>query len=260
MNEIQRREYLSAMGIDLYCPREILPTEKQIKERVLNELDKNPSGSGASKVSEILNLSHELHRPSGAEQPDVSHAKRKRRERSEAHSIIKGKPPTTSNQKDLHFSVNFYFLDKRLAILEEVMRGETASDRRKSSDLMSNVLSALGVGLKSYSFEGENISWPVAKEFSMIGDQASAARQMLFGFIKRKSHQNEFANLLVFAETISGFYLKTEKGVIVRDYFNQEEKFYLTVTHTLQSMIDRPQLKKDVWQQLQPLRGRLISD
>ena len=117
MNEIQRREYLSAMGIDLYCPREILPTEKQIKERVLNELDKNPSGSGASKVSEILNLSHELHRPSGAEQPDVSHAKRKRRERSEAHSIIKGKPPTTSNQKDLHFSVNFYFLDKRLAIL-----------------------------------------------------------------------------------------------------------------------------------------------
>ena len=226
------------MGIDLYCPREILPTEKRIKERALNELDKNPSDSAGSKVSETYNLSHELHRPPGAEQPDVSDAKKKRRERSEAHSIIKGKQPTTSNQKDLHFSVNFYFLDKRLAILEEVMRGETPSDRKKSSDLMSNVLSALGIGLKSYSFEGENISWPVAKEFSMIGGQASAARQMLFGFIKRKSHQKEFANLLVFAETISGFYLKTEKGVIVRDYFNQEEKFYLTVTHTLQSMID----------------------
>ena len=88
------------MGIDLYCPGEILPTEKQIKERALNELDKNQSGSAASKVSETLNLSHELHRPPGAEQSDVSHAEKKRRERSEAHSIIKGKPPTTSNQKD----------------------------------------------------------------------------------------------------------------------------------------------------------------
>ena len=260
MNEFQRREYLSAMGIDLYCPQEKLPAEKQIKERALNEADKNPSGFAASKPSETYNLLHELHRPPGAGQHDASHPKQKSRERSESHSIINDKLPTTSNETDLHFSLNFYFLNKRLAVLEEVVRDETAYNRKKSSDLMYNVLSALGIDLKGYSLEGENISWPVAKEFSMMGDQASAARQMLFGFIKRKSHQNEFANLLVFAETISGFYLRTEKGEIVRDYFNQEEKIHLTVTHTLQSMMDRPQLKKDVWQQLQPLRDRLTSD
>ena len=37
MNEIQRREYLSAEGIDLHCPREILPTEKQIKEQFTDD-------------------------------------------------------------------------------------------------------------------------------------------------------------------------------------------------------------------------------
>jgi len=122
---------------------------------------------------------------------------------------------------------------------------------------LRKILVALGVEAESQSFDAENICWPVGEGFATPADQESAARLMLSGFIRRKSQEANFANLLVFADSISDVFIRQKKTESMRDYFNEAEGFHLTISQSLESMLIHPDLKKDAWQQLQPLRKRI---
>ena len=63
--------------------------------------------------------------------------------------------------------------------------------------MLRKILVALGVQAESQSFNAENICWPVGEDFAAPADEESAARLMLIGFIRRKSQEANFANLLV---------------------------------------------------------------
>ena len=80
---------------------------------------------------------------------------------------------------------------------------------------------------------------------------------MLAGFIRKKLQEASFENLLVFTDTISDFFIRREKAESIRDYFNETEGFHLTISQSLDTMLAHPDLKRDVWQQLQPLKKRI---
>ena len=82
---------------------------------------------------------------------------------------------------------------------------------------------------------------------------------MLNGYIRRKSQEAQFANLLIFADTIPDLFTSKKKPDGENDFFNDEEGFHLTICEALGEILARPELKRNVWNSLQPLRKRIMS-
>ena len=223
------------MGIDLFYPRNSARVEKKDQGQLLSQISDSSPKSLSGKFLQ------DVQKPLRATQENLH---------SENREI-------GESQASLRFSLNYYFLNSRLAVLEEVPLSKSQFNHRDYLNLLRKILVALGVEAERQSFNAENICWPVGEGFATPADQESAARLMLFGFIRRKSQEANFANLLVFADSISDFFIRQKKTESMRDYFNETEGFHLTISQSLESMLTHPDLKKDAWQQLQPLRKRI---
>ena len=78
------------------------------------------------------------------------------------------------------------------------------------------------------------------------------------GYIRRKPKKH--SNLLIFAVTISlDLFTSKKKPGGEKDFFNDEEGFHLTICEALSEMLACPELKRNVWNSLQPLRKRIMS-
>tara|TARA_B100001029_G_C15011315_1_gene424436 strand:+ start:315 stop:995 length:681 start_codon:yes stop_codon:yes gene_type:complete len=225
------------MGIDLFYSRNSARVEKKDQEQALNQL------SDSSPKSLSRQFLQDVQKPLRATQENLHNENKE----------------VGESQTSLRFSLNYYFLNSQLAVLEEVPLSKSRFSHRDYLNLLRKILLALGVKAENQSFDVENISWPVAEGFATPADQESAARLMLFGFIRKKSQEANFANLLVFADSISDFFIRHKKTESIRDYFSETQGFHLTISQSLESMLIHPDLKKDAWQQLQPLRERITS-
>ena len=150
-------------------------------------------------------------------------------------------------------------MSDKLAVLEETTKNGSVFHRKEYLNLLRKIVSALGVDVENQSFNTKSISWPVAGASSLPIDQKSAARQMLNGYIRRKSQEAQFANLLIFADTIPDLFTSKKKPDGENDFFNDEEGFHLTICEALGQILARPELKRNVWDSLQPLRKRIVS-
>ena len=239
------------MGIDLFDSQSSVRAEKKDKVLALNQVSepstKTLSPKLSRKVQESL-LANQENSNLETCQGDIT----------TAHNPgFKKDGQVRESQLALRFSLNYYFLNEKLAVLEEIALSGSQFNRKDNLNLLRNILLALGVGTENQRFDAESISWPVAEGFSIPADQESAARFMLAGFIRRKSQEASFENLLVFTDTISDFFIRRGKAERIRDYFNETEGFHLTISQSLDTMLTHPDLKGDVWQQLQPLKKRI---
>ena len=254
LNEFQRREYLSAMGIDVFYSENSVPAKKKDRGLVLSQI------SNSSDKSFSTQFSRDSQKPLRAIQENLNQEKNK----DDRTGTYRAEPNKSSDVEDSHssfgFSLNYYFLNEKLAVLEEIPLSRSQFTRNDYLNLLHKILVALGACGENQSFDAERISWPVAEGFSMPTDQHSAARLMVSGFIRRKSQEAKFANLLVFANTISDFFVRQKKAGSMKDYFDETQGFHLTISQSLDAMLTHSDLKRDVWQQLQPLRKRITLE
>ena len=239
------------MGIDLFDSQSSVRAEKKDKVLALNQVSepstKTLSPKLSRKVQESL-LANQENSNLETSQGDIT----------TAHiPEFKKDGQVRESQLALRFSLNYYFLNEKLAVFEEIVLSGSQFKRKDNLNLLRNILLALGVGTENQRFDAESISWPVAEGFSIPADQESAARFMLAGFIRRKSQEASFENLLVFTDTISDFFIRRKKAESIRDYFKETEGFHLTIIQSLDTILAHPDLKSDVWQQLQPLKKRI---
>ena len=87
---------------------------------------------------------------------------------------------------------------------------------------------------------------------------ADKAAQALRGFITKRLERDKFANLLVFSSQLLELLPEAQAHQDLADY-QLASNVYLTRTHSLGAMLQVPELKREVWAQLQPLRKRLQS-
>ena len=99
-------------------------------------------------------------------------------------------------------------------------------------------------------------NWPIAEGLS-AADPKQAARLALQGFINQRCEQDGFTNLLVFTAQIQDLFWAKGKEESFGDQTQSALKCELTLTHSLQSMLVHPLLKREVWSHIQPLRKRL---
>lgn len=260
MNENQRREYLSAMGIELFYPTDDVQAEKEKQDTFFSENDPKSQARDYPKQGLVAGTAPSaIHGDSSSYKKNFNQVIDKNNSSGKSQSELIKEDRIHGNGSTLNFSLNYYFLSDKLAVLEETTKNGSVFHRKEYLNLLRKIVSALGVDVENQSFNTESISWPVAGVSALPIDQKSAARQMLNGYIRRKSQQAKFANLLIFADTIPDFFTSKKKSDGENDFFNDEEGFHLTICEALGEMLAVPELKRNVWNSLQPLRKRIMS-
>ena len=248
------------MGIELFYPTDDAQAEKEKLETFFSENDPKSQMIDYPKQGLVAGAtSRATHGDSSSYKKNSNQVIDKNNSSKINQSELIKENRIHENESTLSFSLNYYFLSDKLAVLEETTKNGSVFHRKEYLNLLRKIVSALGVDVENQSYKPESISWPVAGVSSLPIDQKSAARQMLNGYIRRKSQEAKFANLLIFADTIPDLFTSKKKPGGENDFFNDEEGFHLTICEALREMLARPELKRNVWNSLQPLRKRIVS-
>ncbi|NKB32362.1 MAG: hypothetical protein GKR91_04620 [Pseudomonadales bacterium] len=269
MNESQRKAYLNAMGIDVYYPRVSLPgaklspayefeLEEEGQELPLDK-DSSPTEETSRSSSQAVELVSDISPTAISPPPPTVEDKPVdiKPETITAQVEKEDKAKGTESDNDLRFALRYYKISDSLAVVDEYPLQQTAESKDESWLLLRNILQALNVELVSESIASEHFGWPLIEGFTDATDEATAAKQALQGFIAGRQQQDGFNNLLVFAGLVDDLLIGPEGTENRRDYQMTNSELFITITQSLQSMLSYPQLKKDVWHQLQSLRARI---
>lgn len=272
MNESLRQAYLQVMGIQSYFPRVPVPGAKVSPEYVLdtpvhsvviNASGKQPAGKMQPAYHlppAALKVSNEQRRPTGriTAKVDLNQTPAPVEAAATTPSSI---PSAAANQ--LRFRLHYYRISNALAVIDEVpyQQQEKTSDAVMS--LLLAIMQALGEHPGSAVVKADQFDWPLESGIEVKGNPVLAAQQALHGYIAMRKQRDGFQQLLVFSSQLPTLLLEDQAGVGKNsgkfDQFAASGNYHITVTHSLQSLLAHPILKRETWEHLQPLRQRLGS-
>jgi len=266
MNETKRKAYLSAMGIGFDGPTGLVSETEEFPLPGDSEVAGSPS-FGIDKNNDLpfpkKNLDEVVYPLDSKFADPVSAGENKARDIRPilpSNQLKEARNPEfDSEESSLSFSLNFYWINQSIAIIDEFPIQQSSVAKGQSLNLLRNIISALNIDDQDYELSAETLSWPIADGLIPLNDEASAARMMLLGFIESKLKQNAFQNLIVFAGILDHLLVFPDQREVNNDFLYSEgdKKVHITITQSLQSMISFPALKRDVWNELQPLRKRI---
>ena len=256
VNELRRQAYLEAMGIKVYYPRTALPGAKPSPRYELAEKSSifGKRVEDSSNYSAIEKQKSNQHRAQTKAVIDNQETELIRNKELNPDAKLE---QITPDSNILKFSLGYYSINDSLSVINEVPHLKAGSLSEESLSLLRNILTALGVNADGCNFSSENFDWPIVEGLSVATEPNQAARQALGGFITMRQQQDGFSNLLVFAGEIDELLVKKSGKEEVRDYKVEQADYYFTITNSLQMMLSYPRLKREVWDQLQPLKQRL---
>ena len=269
MNESHRKAYLNAMGIDVYYSRVILPAAKvspnyefAVEEETQslatkkNESEKFPEIKRSAVTQTISNVP--IRDKEAVPHSNIGYEDSNTQTAGElSEELPEGASPVVSEDGTLRFAIKYYKITENLAVIEEYPLQQSVDLDKESLNLLRNILRALGIETEHVVFTPEYLSWPLVEGLSTEVDDIVAAKRVLQGFIAGRQKQDGFKNLLVFAGLIDDLLIGPDDAQNRRDYQVQGTEYSIIVTHSLQSMLSNPQLKKDVWRRLQALLTRI---
>lgn len=264
MNERKRQAYLEAMDIQTYFPRQQLPGAKPSPQydfpavsAVLPESKEANTAISAQGVGKANGLAAIEELRSGA--PAARKATVTPIRQSAELPLNENEAGAESNQEDnLSFTLRYYRINERLAVLDEVPPQGSRQLSEESLSLMQAILKALGQGSFEPNPKAEEFSWPLLSGYSMKNTPQVEAAKAISGFLQMRKETDGFTNLLVFAGQVEDVLLQFNEDKNARD-FESSKGYFITVTHSLASMLAVSTLKRDVWQHLQALRKRIDS-
>ena len=276
MNELQRQAYLKAMGVELYFPRLPLSGARPSPHYDVGALtaESEPTQADHSLDARKM-LAAALEKPTASLVP-AKPAKAAMPANPAPATETSPPPPSslsllTSQQQEpavdtsatadeLKFSLRYYKISPQLAVVDEIPHQQAQSGQSAAIALLKAILLALEVDISACDFQPESLSWPLAEELMMKNDPRVEASNALLGFIRVRKDLDDFENLLVFGSQIDELLMAQRGDLEQRDFQATGSDYFITLSNSLQSVLAYPQLKRDVWRQLQLLRLRLAAD
>ena len=286
MDEMQRIAYLKHMGVEQYYSRYVLvgakasvipaaaqdiydpqgsqqlPAKTGQAEPPRSELDVKPGSDagkrhGAIAAEEVETRHQQQVRPAEAEtgRAETGRAEIKRAE-SERAETGKEQVPGES----LRFSVQFFRVNAQLAVINEAPHEAGGRENHQATSLLTNLLVALGLGQEELAgLTADRFNWPIAEGLGAMGDSRHAAKLALNGFIAQRHEQQGFSNLLLLTAQLVDVMSDHSGQPAMGDQKRVDAPYKFTITHSLHAMLAHSDLKREAWQHLATLRGRLQS-
>jgi len=263
MNERKRQAYLEAMDIQTYFPRQQLPGAKPSPDynfppvsSALPELNESEEVKTARKTNGLAAIDKLRSRGPASRKATGSPIRQSSQvPKSENES---GSVSALDQENSLSFTLRYYRINERLAVLIDVPTQGSSQLSEESLSLMQAILKALGQEGFEPNPKAEELSWPLQSGYSMKNTPQVEAAKAISGFLQMRKETDGFTNLLVFAGQVEDVLLSFDANKNARD-FESNKGYFITVTHSLASMLAVSTLKRDVWQHLQALRKRIDS-
>lgn len=265
MNEQQRQAYLEAMGIQVYYPRQPLANALASPDYVWPEPAEPQAGTSPAEASDLASKTRSARPASARLVVDLDESRRERRRESPADSAAADTAAATQEaleQEDakaapaLQFRLAFYRPGPDLAVLSELPL-QARADSAEARELLGNILLALSVETRDSDWQAEIFNWPLSPDMPAREATEEHARQALGGFITQRRQQGGFSNLLLFSSRLAPLMPGAAKEQTSGDFPARKLNCQVCCVDSLQAMLALPELKREVWQQLQPLRQRL---
>ena len=281
MDEMQRIAYLKHMGVeqhysryvlvgakasvipaaaqDIYDPQgsQQLPAKTRQAEPPRSELDAKP-GSDAGKRHGAIAAEEVETRHQRQVRPAEAETGRAETGRAEIKRAETGKEQIPG--ESLRFSVQFFRVNAQLAVINEAPHEAGGRENQQATSLLTNLLVALGLGQEELAgLTADRFNWPIAEGLGAMGDSRHAAKLALNGFITQRHEQQGFSNLLLLTAQLVDVMSDHSGQPAMGDQKRVDAPYKFTITHSLHAMLAHSDLKREAWQHLATLRGRLQS-
>ena len=281
MDEMQRIAYLKHMGVEQYYSRYVLvgakasvipaaaqdiydpqgsqqlPAKTRQAEPPRSELDVKP-GSDAGKRHGAIAAEEVETRHQRQVRPAEAETGRAETGRAESERAETGKEQIPG--ESLRFSVQFFRVNAQLAVINEAPHEAGGRENQQATSLLTNLLVALGLGQEELAgLTADRFNWPIAEGLGAMGDSRHAAKLALNGFITQRHEQQGFSNLLLLTAQLVDVMSDHSGQPAMGDQKRVDAPYKFTITHSLHAMLAHSDLKREAWQHLATLRGRLQS-
>jgi hypothetical protein len=277
MNELQRQQYLDALGVDTYMPRWVLP---HAPEPVACDVSFIPSELGAGEVGQ--GAAGAMSQPATNDaapvvrSAPVGGASPGQASPSAVLAVLSGEAPAAEPAP----SVESETKDTPTSAATEQTKSQTASEPapafalsiwRISEDLLVvdsrqaqlalpteplliNILAALGYPRQPLP-KTEVIRWPMVDN-PFVGQTQADAREMLEAYLDGKLLTHPTKHLLLMGEDAARYILPVEQNaekVLGQSVALPQHNAEAIVVPSLSDMLQEPLLKRLTWQAIQPL-------
>lgn len=243
MNEARRQAYLRAMDLDWDLP-------------VVSSAPPKPAAGVVPAPAPV--------RQSEAATNRVEVPARTRKERAGPQSPAAVTSTATvaataaGQQDELQFSLQFFRVGRRLAVLNELPYLAHGANRREELQLLDRLLNALGKPPGQTLPEPELVfRWPLDAPAGIHGRGRAEAAQLLRGMLQARRAAGGFDWLLVLAGRCEELLLPEPGSVPAGPVALNDLGCRAVFTHSLGAMLAVPSLKRPAWEALQPLVGIL---
>ncbi len=283
MNELQRQAYLRELGIQTYFPRRALPGAKpsrlfgaSVLSAGMTAADPSPQTGreqGARLLADIGVLSAPVTSapkaiPAAVPEATVRAAPEVRAEPAGKVCTAPAPVPTSAAPVTVsvsaappRFAFAYFPVSEELAVISELPWAKSAAVSPTCRQLLAGMLRALGIPADERALTSMVFTWPLM-EGPDIEQGEESARQTLAGFLARRLKLRPVRYLLVLAEQSTGYLFPADfdwqqgrGGLLQHPHFDMQ----VVVTRSLNAMDAVPDLKREVWQAMQPLRQALAS-
>lgn len=266
-NEALRRAYLRELGVQPYFPRRELPGAKpslSYAEAFLKSGDS--SVAMAEAVLKVEQLRAALESPVQPAIEQVPALIRKQLPDSNPPVLARpilveppaSKPPSAKPivEEDVRFAFAYFPINEELAVINELPWAKSAAVAPSTRQLLASILKAVGVACEEKDLSSMVFSWPMP-DMPLEEQGAESARLTLEGFLGRRFKLRPIRNLLVLAEQSASFLFPPDFSAAEQGPLFKHPHFdvSVTLTRSLNAMEAVPEIKRVVWQALQPLKA-----
>ena len=265
INELQRQAYLSAIGVDCYMPRLLLPGAKpSIRcELPLPTSAANVRGGANVEVTEVQPVRSATSGAAAIQDLLNDTVVSRRAGLAPAGESLGDANPVGGDNAKAPKSVPRFKLSivraGNLLLVDDGLTGDI--DPQSYLRLIHNILQAAGANQAPLSIDA--FIWPLQGVRGAHVDQSEiAARETLLAYLSKQQEHTGADYLLLLGDTACRYLLTTnpthsgESPVQLAPHDHLPLR-YLVTCSAAQSMLN-PALKSRIWQDLQPLRRILV--
>lgn len=225
MDEVTRQAYLGSMGIQSYFPRYILPAAKQSEQCEWPVLIKQENNfiSGFGDLKESLERDSVVSTKALDKATDIPAEQVKSKSAGEAEEI--------------RFQLAMVHINNEILVLALLpyMQASNALNTTQKQ-LVNNIFNAFFEMPVNLNLDIKPFRWPFS-EAPHIEKSTSAAKASLAAYLQQLQKKFAFNRLLIMGEKIAPL-------------LGTENDYEIIVCRSLDEMLKMPQLKREVWQQL----------
>lgn len=275
MNELQRQQYLDALGVDTYMPRwelphapasvacdvSFIPSELGVGTAVASQPavnDAAPKVAGPAVTAPAVDPAHQGASSSSSVLAVLSGEKPVKKTAPAVEVEVKA--ATAAVENDLvkspedsepvpAFALSIWRISEDLMVIDS----RQAQLALPTEPLLINILAALGYPRQPLP-KTEVIRWPMVDN-PFVGQTEADAREMLEAYLDGKLLTHPTKHLLLMGDDAARYILPAEQGddVVGKSVELPQHKAEAIVVPSLTDMLQDPITKRLTWQAIQPL-------